>query len=325
MLFIRLQRGCRYSLWPLSSALGDKPLLSRSFRIFTHDVPRQCPPDECWLLFSQSDYTTTSLCISDDCFLCPHVASDPIETSRNLPKFSSFEGALDFSWEVQHVSDIDWSSPGIVLSISSFVCQRNMEPWLVASVEGPSHLPSLPEYSEEGSVRSRVIDPRTGMSATWHIPTSGIRAVLATSAALLHHKFLAWLINNKQSIWIYCSWLQEWFIVNIRTFRSVSYGPCSRTGVTCVASDFAYSGWWIHEDNHLQEADAHGPVPQLQVTSPSNPQTFSCTHPHQQGTAVCHHSWRQEIWIGTRPQCPESQRIPRVGACTSTIQCKKTT
>ena len=22
------------------------------------------------------------------------------------------------------------------------------------------------------------------------------------------------------------------------TFRSVSYGPCSRTGVTCVASDF---------------------------------------------------------------------------------------
>ena len=25
------------------------------------------------------------------------------------------------------------------------------------------------------------------------------------------------------------------------TFRSVSYGPCSRTGVTCVASDFETS------------------------------------------------------------------------------------
>ena len=54
-------------------------------------------------------------------------------------------------------------------------------------------------------------------------------------------------------------------------------------------------------------------------------QTFSCTHPHLQGTAVFHHSWRQEIRTGTRPQCPESQWIPRVGAYTSTIQCKKTT
>ena len=67
-----------------------------------------------------------------------------------------------------------------------------------------------------------------------------------------------------------------------------------------------YSGWWIHEDNYLHEADTHGPVPQLQVTSPSNPQTFGCTHPHLQGTAVFHHSWRQEISTGTRPQCHES-------------------
>ena len=36
--------------------------------------------------------------------------------------------------------------------------------------------------------------------------------------------------------------------------------------------------------------DTHGPVPQLQVTSPSNPQTFNCMHTHQQGAAVCHHS-----------------------------------
>ena len=74
-----------------------------------------------WLLSIQSDYTTASLCISDDCFLCAHVAPDPIETSRNLPycTFSSFEGALDLSWEVQHVKDIDWSPPGIVVSVSS--------------------------------------------------------------------------------------------------------------------------------------------------------------------------------------------------------------
>ena len=70
-----------------------------------------------------------------------------------------------------------------------------------------------------------------------------------------------------------------------------------------------YSEWWIHEDNYLHEADTHGPAPQLRVTSPSNPQTFSCTHPHLQGTAVRHHSWRQEIWTGTCPQCRESQWI----------------
>ena len=42
-----------------------------------------------------------------------------------------------------------------------------MEPWSVASEdEGPSHRPSLPELSEEGSVRPRVTYPRTDMLAT---------------------------------------------------------------------------------------------------------------------------------------------------------------
>ena len=61
-----------------------------------------------------------------------------------------------------------------------------------------------------------------------------------------------------------------------------------------------YSERRIREDAYLSEADIHGHVPQLQVTSPSNPQTSSCTHPHQQGIAVCHHSWRQILCI-----CPQ--------------------
>ena len=50
--------------------------------------------------------------------------------------------------------------------------------------------------------------------------------------------------------WIYCSWLQEWFIIwfnllwstNLSMsamFRPVSYGSCSSTDVTCVGSDLA--------------------------------------------------------------------------------------
>ena len=43
---------------------------------------------------------------------------------------------------------------------------------------------------------------------------------------------------------------------------------------------------------------------QLQVTSPSNAQTLSCTYPHQQGTAMSH-SCRQEIRTGTANGYPE--------------------
>ena len=60
----------------------------------------------------------------------------------------------------------------------------------------------------------------------------------------------------------------------------------------------------------------------LNFKFPLNHKRSGCTHPHQQDTAVHHHSWRQEIRTGTRPQCPESQWIPRVGICTPT---KKTT
>ena len=42
-----------------------------------------------------------------------------------------------------------------------------MESWFVVSVdEGPSHLASLPDHSEEGSVRPQVTYVRIGMLAT---------------------------------------------------------------------------------------------------------------------------------------------------------------
>ena len=66
---------------------------------------------------------------------------------------------MDLSWEVQYVKDIDWSPPDIIVFVSS---KEIMEPWFVAFVdEGPSHLPYLPENSEEGYVRPRVTYPRT--------------------------------------------------------------------------------------------------------------------------------------------------------------------
>ena len=117
----------------------------------------------------------------------------------------------------------------------------------------------------------------------------------------------------------------HWTHKQQRSTHQIHHRTWERQQTSLPGSMHPYSGWWMHEDNYLPEAETHGPVLQLQVTSPSNPQTFSCTHPHLQGTAVCHHSWRQEIRTGTRPQCPESQWIPRVGAYTSTIQCKKTT
>ena len=79
------------------------------------------PPDECWCLSIQSNYTTASRCISDDCFLCAHVALDPIETPLNQTpnKLSSFKGTSNFVWEVQHVSCVEWSLCGTVLSVSN--------------------------------------------------------------------------------------------------------------------------------------------------------------------------------------------------------------
>ena len=48
---------------------------------------------------------------------------------------------------------------------------------------------------------------------------------------------------------VYCSIINLiWSLVSkmSTTFRSVSYGPCSRTGVTCVASDFGRIFWlWM--------------------------------------------------------------------------------
>ena len=117
----------------------------------------------------------------------------------------------------------------------------------------------------------------------------------------------------------------HWTHKQHRSTHEIHHRTWGRQQTSLPGSMHPYSGWWIHEDNYLHEADTHGPVPQLLVMSPSNPQTFSCTHPHLQGTAVCHHSRRQEIRTSTSPQCPESQWIPRMGACTSTIQCKKKT
>ena len=70
-----------------------------------------------------------------------------------------------------------------------------------------------------------------------------------------------------------------------------------------------------HTDQYLN-FKSHHPL--------TNKCSVVCTLDHQQGKAVCHHSWRQEIRTVTCPQCPESQWIPKVGACTSTFQCKKT-
>ena len=58
-----------------------------------------------------------------------------------------------------------------------------MELWFVASVdEGTSHLPSLPDHSEEGSVRPRVTYPRTGMLATcWNSCSFGNKCCVITS------------------------------------------------------------------------------------------------------------------------------------------------
>ena len=110
-------RACSSSLLVWMSVL----LCDHYVHYFHHGEHHQWPPDECWCLSSPSDYTTASLCISDDCFLCAHVALNPIETppNRTPNKLSSFKWASNFVCDVQHVSGVEWSPSGIVLSVSN--------------------------------------------------------------------------------------------------------------------------------------------------------------------------------------------------------------
>ena len=58
-------------------------------------------------------------------------------------------------------------------------------------------------------------------------------------------------------IMVYCSIINLlWRLMSkSTTFPSVSYGPCSRTGVTCVASDFGE----ISEATHVTPVREQGP------------------------------------------------------------------
>ena len=75
----------------------------------------------------------------------------------------------------------------------------------------------------------------------------------------------------------------HWTHKQHRSTHQIHHQTWERKQTSLHGSMHPYSEWWIHEDNYLHEADTHGPVPQLQVTSPSNPQTFSCTHPSPTG------------------------------------------
>ena len=48
--------------------------------------------------------------------------------------------------------------------------------------------------------------------------------------------------GSKNGLFLYNLLTLELIVIDEKTFRSVSYGPCSRTGVTCVASDI-----WVRE------------------------------------------------------------------------------
>ena len=113
-----------------------------------NDEPHQCPPDECLCISSQSDYTTASLCISDDCFLCAHVALSPTEIppNRTSNHLSSFKGASNFVYEVQHVSGVEWTLTclSVIKKCGTMTC--------CACRLRPCHFLALSKHSEEGIV-----------------------------------------------------------------------------------------------------------------------------------------------------------------------------
>ena len=57
----------------------------------------------------------------DDCFLCARFGVVPIETppNRTPNKLYSFKEASNFVCKVHHVSGVEWSLSGIVLSVSN--------------------------------------------------------------------------------------------------------------------------------------------------------------------------------------------------------------